>query len=221
MSVFNSVGTPLVVFMIIVMIGGAIFGISISGADYLNPAVSQAEASRIDIEGNHARAVYEQNERILKAQTEVDIAKINIDANAYQQQVAQNLAHQKEMQQLEWLSYQRMTAAKEQFMIIISYGLSFAVILTAILLAGAQILKAILSTQSKGSAKIHRISHTAAHTSAPLDPWRLPQYRNQMIRQARENEQTFLQAIKDSKSSFSSRGHAMTEDEYRKLPRAE
>jgi hypothetical protein len=221
MSIFNSVGTPLVILIVIIMAGAAIFGTSIADADYLNPSTSQAEADRIKAETNHAQAVYEQEELILKAQTEMQIAKLNVDASAYQEQVAQNLAHQKELQLLEWQSNQRMAAAKEKFMIIVGYGLSFAMVLAAILLAGARILKALRSTQSKNSASIEEISPTAIPAAAPIDPWQLPQYRQQMIQRARENEKAFLQAINEVKLNSSSRVPTMTEDTYRKLPVAQ
>jgi len=207
--------------MVIIMIGGAIFGTSIAGADYLNPATSQAEASRMSAETNHAQAVFEQEELILKAQTEMQVAKLNVDANAYQEQVAQNLAHQREMQLLEWQSYQRMTATKEQFMIIVGYGLSFAIILAAILLAAGRILQIIRSTKSRSPEKTQEISHPANRASATLDSWRLPQYKRQMIKQARENEKAFLQAIKDSRLNSSGHRQTMTEDEYQKLPLAQ
>jgi hypothetical protein len=221
MSVFNSVGTSLVVFLVIVMIGGAIFGVSIAGADSLNPAASQAEANRISIDASHAQAVYEQEERILKAETEMQISKLNIDSSAYQEQVAQNLAHQKEMQLLESHSYQRMAAAKEQFMIIVGYGLSFAIVLAAILLAAGRILQVIRSTKPQSPEKIQEKSPTANDISDPLNVWRLPQYRHQMIMQARENEKAHLQAIKDSKVNSSSHSQTATKDGYQNLPLAE
>jgi hypothetical protein len=221
MSVFNSVGTPLVILIVIIMVGAAIFGTSIAGADYLNPATSQAEAVQIIAETSHTQAVYEQEERVLKAQTESQIAKLNVDTNAYQEQVAQNLAHQKGMQLLELETHQRMAAAKEKFMIIIGYGLSFAMILAAILLAGARILRVIRSTKSKGPEKPQEISPTANHASAAWDPWQLPQYKRQMIQRARENEKTYLQAIKNGKLNAGSHNQPMTGDEYEKLPLAE
>src|SRR5258708_31776503 len=121
MSIFNSVGTPLVILIIVVMIGGAIFGTSVAHAGYLNPDTSRAESERISVDTVHAQAVYGEEERVLEAQTDAQIAKLNIDSSTYQEQTDLNLAHQKEMQKLELQSYQRITTAKEQFMIIISY----------------------------------------------------------------------------------------------------
>ena len=221
MSIFNSVGTPLVILIVIIMIGAAIFGTSVASADYLNPESSQAEAGRIQAETNHAQAVYEQEERVLITQTDTQITKLNVDSIAYQQQVALNLAHQKEMQQLESQSYQRMAIAKEKFMIIIGYGLSFAVTLAGILLAGGRLLQAIRSTKSKSPEKTQETTPATLHPSNPLNPWHLPQYKHQMIQQARENEKAFIQAIKDVKLNAPGHVQTMTEDAYRKLPLAQ
>lgn len=222
MSIFNSVGTPLVVLMIILMIGGAIFGTAVSDAGYLNPDTSKAKAERMNADTTHALAVYEQEERILQAQTDTQIAKLNTDSNAYQEQTAQNLAHQKEMQLLEWQSYQRMAAAKEQFVIIVGYGLNFGVILAAILLAGSRILLVMRSTKSQSLGRAQGISPAINPAPASLEPWRLPEYKHQMIKQARENERAFLQAIKDGKVNSSNHGKAiMTKEKYLNLPLAQ
>jgi hypothetical protein len=221
MSVFNSVGTPLVILVVIIMVGAAVFGISIADAESLNPSISLAKANQINAETEHAQAIYEQEEQVLKVQTGLEIIKSIVDANVYQQRAGQSLVHQKEMQQLELQSYQRVTAAKEQFMIIIGYGLSFAIVLAAILLAAGLILWVIGSTKSKSPEKTQEISTAPNNTYAPLDPWRLPQYKQQMINIARENEKVFLQTIKAGKLNSSSRDQTMTKDEYQNLPLAE
>ena len=221
MSVFNSVGTPLVILVVIIMVGAAIFGISIADAESLNPSISQAKANQINAETEHTQAVYEQKEQVLKVQSGLDIIKSIVDANAYPEQVAQNLAHQSEMQQLEQQSYLRMTAAKEQFMIIIGYGLSFAIILAVILLAAGRILQVIRSTKSKSPEKTQEISGAPNNTYSPLDPWRSPQYKQQKIKKARETEKAFLQAIKAGKLNSSGHDQTMTKDEYKNLPLAE
>jgi len=203
------------------MVGAAIFGISIADAESLNPSISQAKADQINAETEHTQAVYEQEEQVLKVQTGLEIIKSIVDANAYQEQVAQNLAHQQQMQQLEWQSSQKMTTAKEKFMIIIGYGLSLAIILAAILLAAGRILQIIRSTKSKSPEKTQEIAPAANHASAPLDPWRLPQYKKQMINKARESEKDFLQTIKAGKQNSSGHDQTMTKDEYQNLPLAE
>ena len=218
MSIFNSVGTPLVVLMVILMVGGAIFGTAISDSGFLNPDTSRAEADRMNADTTHAQAVYEQEERILQAQTDAQIAKVSVDSNAYQEQVTQDLAHQKEMYQLEQSSYQRMAAAKENFMKIIGYSLSLAVTLAALLLGTSRILQVMRSTPSKSAETTRNMSPAVSRTPVAPDPWRSLEYRAEMIKQARENERAFLQAIKDSRMNSAQSHTIVTSAEYQNLP---
>lgn len=220
MSIFNLVGTPLVVLMVILMIGGAIFGTAVSDSGFLNPDTSRAEAERMNADTTHAQAVYEQEERVLQAQTDAQIAKVNVDSNAYQEQVTQDLAHQKEMYQLEQSSYQRMAVAKENFMMIIGYSLGIAVTLVSLLLGASRILQVMRSTPSKSAEATRNMSSAMNRTPVAPDPLRSLEYRAEMIKQARENERAFRQAIKNSRMNSASSHTIVTSTEYHNLPEA-
>lgn len=103
-------------------------------------------------------------------------------------------------------------------MVIVGYGLSFAATLVSILLGAGRILQIMRSTQSKSSESTQNPSPTANRTLVTLNPWSSPQYRDKMIKQARENERAFLQAIQDSRMNSCKSQAIVTKAEYQNLP---
>jgi len=204
MSVFNSVGTPLVVLMVILMVAGAVFGTAISDADYLNPTISSAEANRMDVETQNQQALFEQQQRIAEKQTDAQIAEIERGQQIAAQQAQLNLERQQqlneqaEQQSQQALDYEKRfnetkTAAYEEFTQILN-KLLWAL---GIALSGAIVITPVLAVASKTVVAMRTLpvpNSAVQIANFPANPWTSQEFRKRVIKRARENEIASRQA---------------------------
>lgn len=216
MSVFNSVGTPLVVLMVILMIGGAIFGTAISDADYLNPATSNAEANQIIAETNHQQTVYRETERLAKAQTDAQIQAIELERQTAEQQAQIALEYERQHNEKKLVAYENFM----QMVNMLIWAVGIAVGIAIVLVVGLKLGPIAIAT-----FRMNKLQHNSMSTSnvqsfvPPLDPWESREFRKEMVKQARKNEMV-LRQVKDNQVSikpFSNPSNIGT-DQWSNLP---
>lgn len=186
MSVFNSVGTPLVVLMVILMIGASIFGMAISGADLFNPATSNAEANRMNAETENQQALFEQQQRIAEKQTDAQIAEIELGQQIAEQQAQQALDHEKQLNEKKTAAYEEFAQILNKMLWTLGIALSGAIVITPMLAVTSKTVVAM-----KTASVLNPANH---FSNFPVDPWTSQEFRKRMIKQARENEVAIHQA---------------------------
>jgi len=218
MSVFNSVGTPLVILMVILLVAGAIFGTAISGSGYLNPATSNAQAVQMNAETVHQQAVFTQEERLAQAQTNAQIQTIDRQQKATEQQIVMNLNYEQQGNEKRLILYEKLM----NVLINILWVIGIAAGLVLVLVVG-------LSLGSKAIVTIHaskktRNSVDTTNTQSPvpsIDIWQMPEFREQMIKNARNNEAAIRQAMLNYGAQPLHNPAAISKEEWKKLPWAE
>ena len=191
MSVFNSVGTPLVVLMVILMIGGSIFGMAISGADLFNPAASSAEANRMNAETENQQALFEQQQRVAEKQTDAQIAEIERSQQIAEQQAQQALDYEKQLNEKKALAYEEFAQILNKLLWTLGIALSGAIVISPVLAIASKTVVA-MKTASVPNPAIQ-------FTNFPADPWVSREFRKRMIKQARETEVAIHQAMINQK----------------------
>lgn len=181
MSVFNSVGTPLVVLMVILIVAGSIFGMAVSGADIFNPAQSAAEANRINVETNHQQAIFEQEQRLSEVQTSAQIEAIQREQEIAQQKAELALTYEQKVNEAKLAGYESFVSIRNILLWVIGAVASIGSLL-AIGLTLAP--KAILTLRTSVSNTVE----TGSKNEANNDPWKSKEFRKQMIQQARATE---------------------------------
>lgn len=181
MSVFNSVGTPLVVLMVILIVAGSIFGMAVSGADIFNPAASAAEANRINVETNHQQAIFEQEQRLSEVQTTAQIEAIQREQEIAQQKAELALNYEQKVNEAKLAGYESFVSIRNILLWVIGAVASIG----SLLAIGLTLVpKAILTLRTSVSNTVE----TGSKNEANNDPWKSKEFRKQMIRQARATE---------------------------------
>ncbi len=183
MPIFNSVSTPLVVLMVILLAAGAIFGTAISGADYLNPAASNAEARRINAETIHQQVLYQESERLAEAQTDAQIQALEQSVHSAEQEAELALEYQQLRNETQLSAYETLMNTINNMVWLLGIVSSIALILAVGLKLGLRIISAMrinnLGSQSPSKSK---------EVMPSIDPWQSREFRKRMVRQARQNE---------------------------------
>lgn len=181
MSVFNSVGTPLVVLMVILIVAGSIFGMAVSGADIFNPAASAAEANRINVETNHQQAIFEQEQRLSEVQTSAQIEAIQREQEIAQQKAELALTYEQKVNEAKLAGYESFVSIRNILLWVIGAVASIG----SLLAIGLTLVpKAILTLRTSVSNTVE----TGSKNEANNDPWKSKEFRKQMIQQARATE---------------------------------
>lgn len=181
MSVFNSVGTPLVVLMVILIVAGSIFGMAVSGADIFNPAASAAEANRINVETNHQQAIFEQEQRLSEVQTTAQIEAIQREQEIAQQKAELALTYEQKVNEAKLAGYESFVSIRNILLWVIGAVASIG----SLLAIGLTLIpKAILALRTSVSNTVE----TGSKNEANNDPWKSKEFRKQMIQQARATE---------------------------------
>ncbi len=219
MSVFNSVGSPLVVLMVILLVAGSIFGIAVSGADFFNPATSNAEADRIAAETSHQQAIFEQTERLTNVQTDAQIEALQREQEIAKQEAQLSLSYEQQLNEKKLTAY-------ESFMQILNtllWGLGIA-ISTAIILATGLILgpKALIALRVNNTHPQAPAKTNIQTSPFPVDLWKSEEFRKRMVKNARENESVMRQAMFKNQNIQPFYNPAnISRDQLNKLPWAE
>lgn len=182
MSVFNSVGTPLVVLMVILIIAGSIFGMAVSGADIFNPAQSAAEANRINSETEHQKEIYKQAERLMEEETNAQVAALQLDQTVAEQEAQVAIEYEKDYNEKKLAIVDMFIQSVDELLFILAIGLSIAFIVVAGLVFAPKAI-VTLRKPSTNSAKV-----SVEVPIYPADPWKSKEFRKQMIKRARQNE---------------------------------
>lgn len=181
MSVFNSVGTPLVILMVILIVAGSIFGMAVSGADIFNPAASAAEANRINVETNHQQAIFEQEQRLSEVQTSAQIEAIQREQEIAQQKAELALTYEQKVNEAKLAGYESFVSIRNILLWVIGAVASIG----SLLAIGLTLVpKAILTLRTSVSNTVE----TGSKNEANNDPWKSKEFRKQMIQQARATE---------------------------------
>ena len=181
MSVFNSVGTPLVVLMVILIVAGSIFGMAVSGADIFNPAASAAEANRINVETNHQQAIFEQEQRLSEVQTTAQIEAIQREQEIAKQKAEMALIYEQKVNEAKLAGYESFISLRN----ILIWALGIVASIGSLLAIGLTLgPKAILMLRTP----VSNIVDTGSKNEAYNDPWKSKEFRKQMIQQARATE---------------------------------
>lgn len=181
MSVFNSVGTPLVVLMVILIVAGSIFGMAVSGADIFNPAQSAAEANRINVETNHQQAIFEQEQRLSEVQTTAQIEAIQREQEIAQRKAELALTYEQKVNEAKLAGYESFVSIRNILLWVIGAVASIG----SLLAIGLTLIpKAILALRTSISNTVE----TGSKNEAKNDPWKSKEFRKQMIQQARATE---------------------------------
>ncbi len=181
MSVFNSVGTPLVVLMVILIVAGSIFGMAVSGADIFNPAASAAEANRINVETDHQQAIFEQEQRLSEVQTTAQIESIQREQEIAQQKAELALTYEQKVNEAKLAGYESFVSIRNILLWVIGAVASIG----SLLAIGLTLVpKAILTLRTSVSNTVE----TGSKNEANNDPWKSKEFRKQMIQQARATE---------------------------------
>ncbi len=218
MSVFNSVGSPLVALMVILLIAGSIFGIAVSGADFFNPATSNAEADRIAAETNHQQALFEQTERLTNVQTDAQIEAIQRDQKIAEQQAQLSLSYEQQLSEKKLTAYESFIQIRNTLLWALGIAISSAIFLATGLILGPKALVA-LSTKNVQQAP----AKTNIQVSTlPVDLWKSDEFRKRMVKQAREKETALRQAKFNHQNIQPFYNPAnISQDQLNKLPWAE
>jgi len=218
MSVFNSVGTPLVVLMVILMVGGAIFGTAVSGADYINPATSVAEANRTLVENNHQQAINQESERLIKVQTDAQIQTIEREQKAAEQQIEMNLDYQQQHNQKRLAIYEKFMNVLTSIVWVIGIAAGLVLVLIVGLSLGA---KAIVTIRTSKLSQ-NSVDTTNSQSQVPsMDIWQSPEFRELMINNARNTEVAIRQAKLNPGVQVPHDPASISREQWRKLPWAE
>lgn len=181
MSVFNSVGTPLVVLMVILIVAGSIFGMAVSGADIFNPAASAAEANRINAETDHQQAIFEQEQRLSEVQTTAQIEAIQREQDIAQQKAELALTYEQKVNEAKLAGYESFVSIRNILLWVIGAVASIG----SLLAIGLTLVpKAILTLRTSVSNTVE----TGSKNEVNNDPWKSKEFRKQMIQQARATE---------------------------------
>lgn len=191
MSVFNSVGSPLVVLMVILLVAGSIFGTAIAGADYLNPATSTAEANRIAAETNHQQAIFAQTERLTNVQTDAQIEAIQREQEIAKQQAQLSLTYEQQLNEKKLTAYESFMQILNSLLWVFGIAISSVLVLATGLTLGP---KALIALQSKNIVPQAPVKTDILVSHLPADPWKSEEFRKQMVKNARENEVAMRQA---------------------------
>lgn len=181
MSVFNSVGTPLVVLMVILIVAGSIFGMSASGADIFNPAASAAEANRINVETDHQQAIFEQEQRLTEVQVNAEIEAIQREQEIAKQKAELALTYEQKVNEAKLAGYESFISLRNILIwalgIVASIGSLLAIGLTLGPKAILMLRAPILTTETAG-----------IKNEVNNDPWKSKEFRKQMVKRARATE---------------------------------
>ncbi len=192
MSVFNSVGTPLVVLMVILIIAGSIFGTAIADADYLNPATSNAEADRIAAETSHQQAIFKQTERLSEIQTSAQIEAIQREQEIAKQQAQLSLSYEQQFNEKKLTAYESFMKILNTLLWVFGIAISSAIVLATGLTLGSKALTTRQTKNDQPQAPVKTKIQISSHL--PADPWNSEEFRKRMIKNARENENAMRQA---------------------------
>lgn len=170
MSVFNSISVAV---LIVLLVAGALAGLSAAGTDLLNPNTSRAEADRIRATTEHDSIMNGLEEQREQAKTEAEIATIQ------RQQAAEQKRFEEEMQYIEQHYAQKLTAyeswVKVRNTLLLAFGISLSSSL--FLFVGGKVL-VMVRTVPVPSQVVHQ-------------PAVAKQDRKQQILIARANERLF------------------------------
>ena len=181
MSVFNSVGTPLVVLMVVLIIAGSIFGMAVSGADIFNPAQSAAEANRINVETDHQQAIFEQEQHLAEVQTNAQIEAIQREQEIAKQKAELALTYEQKVNEAKLAGYESFVSLRN----ILIWALGIVASIGSLLVLGLTLVpKAILMLRTPVSATVN----TGTKNEPNNDPWKSKEFRKQMVQQARTTE---------------------------------
>lgn len=175
MSVFHStISAALVVLVVILLLGGAVFGATASESDWLNPYTSQAEAEKLRAETRHQEAMDRIEEELANARKDAEIAKLRREQQLEQQRYEAEKAYIEQHYALKMESERRWTET----------GI-IAVLVLAVAIATVLIIRAIGTTL----VQVRQASVAAArHPEGGPTPAELAATRRQMREIARENE---------------------------------
>jgi hypothetical protein len=218
MSVFNSVGTPLVILMVILTVVGAIFGTAVSGADYLNPATSIAEANRMLVDNNHQLVINQESERLIRAETDAQINTIDREQKAAEQYIEMNLNYQQQYDQKRLVIY-------ENFMNVLTnlvWVIGIAAGLVLVLVVGVFLAAKAMVTIRASKVPQNSVDPTNSQSQVPsMDVWQSPEFRELMIRNARNTEAAIRQVKLNQGVRVPYDPASISKEHWEKLPWAQ
>jgi hypothetical protein len=176
--------------MIVLLIAGSIFGMSISGADVFNLATSKAEANRLDTETRHQQAIFEQTERLAEVQTNAQIEEIQSDQQVAKQQAQLSLDYEKQYNEIKLAAYKKFTQILGNLMWIFGIALSVGIVLAL----GLILIPRAISTLRNNNPQSITMDANTRISMLSAETWKSMDFRELMIKQARENEVAMRQA---------------------------
>lgn len=215
MSVFNSVGTPLVVLMVILIVVGSIFGMAISGADIFNPAQSAAEANRINVETNHQQAIFEQEQRLSEVQTNAQIEAIQREQEIAKQTAELSLNYEQQFNAARLAGYQSLIQMRNILLWIFGIATGIGTLLTLGFTLGPKAIVALRET----TPNFKTLSTPIQIATRSSDPWKSAEFRKHMVKQARAAEMAIrLDKTKEHHVAPFYDPATVTHEEWNKLP---
>ncbi len=133
MSVFNSISVAV---LIVLLVAGAITGLSAAGTDFLNPNTSDAEADRIRAETAHLATMNELQEQSEKAKTEAEIASIQRQQELEQQRFKAEITYIEQLNAKKLAAYEGWVKVRDIILLTFGFALSGGLLL----LAGGKVL---------------------------------------------------------------------------------
>jgi hypothetical protein len=129
MTVFNTISGSMVGLLVLLLIGGAVMGLSVSGTDIVNPNTSEAEAERIRAETEHTREMERLAEGLEQAKTEAQINSIRLRQEADQGRFTAEMEYIEQLNAAKVEAYGRLTRVGDNLLLLFGATASLCAIL--------------------------------------------------------------------------------------------
>lgn len=176
MSVFNSVNNSLVALMVLLLVAGSIFGISVADADIFSPTTNGAKAHQMDIMTTYQDEINRLDIQLKQAQLSAQISEIERNQQ-YQDGIVENKLR----------AQQQNTEVFSLLLLILGICLIGCIVILAVVKSIA-LLRVHYSSLQPGQQKGLEKEHMK-------DLWHSPFLRKQQLARARENERKFREAM--------------------------